>query len=279
MFCRKVVLNCCVLPRPTLLALGSVYSSLFTFVRGHSSACMDSKTVVIRTCGEVENELNISFNYDNQRKEFNRNKSDLLGKTLQRIALKLQPKVKKKKNIGQIHLLKETRGSGRYVCVLNTHLYYKRHASHIRLLQISALLNHLKGALDMYQEDIPVIVLGDFNSLQGEPLLPYLSGAEITQDDPVWKYCLPRVTEEDFTIHLKCPIELTSLSGFPEFTSYVPHCKATLDYIYGDTRYLTQERFVPIPKASEIDVYTGVPCIVYPSDHFAVVLDLKWNEI
>ena len=183
-----------------------------------------------------------------------------------------------KKNIGQIHLLKEKHGAERYVCVLNTHLYYKRHASHIRLLQMAVLLNHLKGVLDSYEQDIPVIVCGDLNSLSGEPLLPFLGGTLITQDHSVWKHSHPAVVEEEFSIDLKCPIQLTSLSGFPQFTSYVPHCKATLDYIYGDGRFFTRETFVPIPEASDIDVYTGVPCVVYPSDHFAVILDLKWND-
>jgi len=183
-----------------------------------------------------------------------------------------------KKNIGQIHLLKEIHGEGRYICVLNTHLFYKRHGSHIRLLQIAVLMNHMRNVLDSYEEDILVIVAGDFNALQGEPLLAYLAGARINEEHGVWRGCYPPLDESDFAIDLKCPVHLRSLSGFPEFTSYVPHCKATLDYIFGDDRVIKKEQFVPIPKASDIEVYTGVPCVVYPSDHFAVVLDLKWVD-
>lgn len=181
-----------------------------------------------------------------------------------------------KKNIGQIHLLRESCGEGRYICVLNTHLFYKRYASHIRLLQVSILLNHLSDALRLYEENIPVIVAGDFNALQGEPLLDYLSGNHITGDH-LQDFKMTSEPSGPLPIDLKCPLDLKSLSGNPAFTSYVPHCKATLDYIYGDGNFV-KEGFVPMPKASDIDLYTGVPCIVYPSDHFAVVLDLKWNS-
>ena len=180
-----------------------------------------------------------------------------------------------KKNVGQIHLLKEKHGAQQYICILNTHLFYKRHSSSIRLLQMTVLMNHLDSAIKSYGSDVSVIVAGDFNSLYGEPLLDYLRGELIHGDHPVWIGCLGS-TEDTLTVELRCPLQLHNLSGHPAFTSYVPHCKATLDYIFAGGDFV-REAFVPMPKASDIDVYTGVPCVVYPSDHLAVVLDVKWN--
>ena len=184
--------------------------------------------------------------------------------------------IQSKKAIGQIHILKEKHGEQRVLCVVNTHLYYKRYSVNVRLLQVVILLNYLSEILQSHVEkNISVIVSGDLNSLRGDPLLQYLLGEKIKEDHPVWSSC-ENPEENGLCMDLECPLQLNLLSGFPDFTTYVPHCKATLDYIFGDCT-IEKNGFVPLPCASDIDIYTGLPCVVYPSDHLAVVLDLKWK--
>lgn len=186
--------------------------------------------------------------------------------------------IKGKKAIGQIHLLREKEGSKRYLLVLNTHLYYKRFSMMVRLVQISILMNYISEVVKQHKEHVSVIVSGDLNTLRGEPLLDYLKGDAIEKNLKELSPYVKNPTEEGLMLKLDftCPIRLNLLSGIPDFTSYVPHCKATLDYIFSDSS-ISMEQFIPLPLASEIDPYVGVPCIVYPSDHLAVVLDLKWN--
>ena len=182
----------------------------------------------------------------------------------------------KKIAIGQIIVLRENSNDKRLLCILNTHLHYKPYAVCIRLLQISILLNYMHDALKELKEEVHIIVCGDLNTLKGEPLLDYLSGVGIKSSDSVWN--VGEDGETGLNINLTCPVVMKNMSGHPMFTVFVPHFKATVDYIFAEQSKLAVTSFLPVPDPSEIELFTAVPCIVYPSDHFAVVLDFIWKE-
>lgn len=188
--------------------------------------------------------------------------------------------VHKKTAVGQIHLLREKNETERLLVVLNTHLYYKRFSQRVRLIQISVLMNYLHRILQDEGKDVSVLLCGDLNSLVEDELLCYLNGEKIDSANPVWY-----INEGDgsqvednnmFTTNLTCPIPLQNKSGFPPFTSYVPHCKTTLDYVFSVAK-IERTGFIPLPKASDIDPYVGLPCVVSGSDHLALVLDMMWK--
>ncbi|XP_066914284.1 2',5'-phosphodiesterase 12-like [Clytia hemisphaerica] len=184
----------------------------------------------------------------------------------------LLEKFHKKTAVGQIHILEEIE-TKRQLCIFNTHLYYKRYYQHIRVMQIAVLMNYLSTKIDASK--MSVIVNGDLNSLRNDDLLPYLSGTEIDSHSPLWHPI--RETNPDFTLSLKSPILLQNASGCPPYTSFVPHCMETLDYIFCDSDFEVTA-LLPMPEPEEFEPYVGLPCIGSPSDHLALVLDLKWNK-
>lgn len=186
--------------------------------------------------------------------------------------------IHKKTAIGQIHVLRETCGEKdrRQICVLNTHLYYKRFSQHVRILQMAILVNYLEAQLANMEdgENTTVLVCGDLNSLRNDTLLKYLAGTIVDSNDSVWSGL--GASKELLNVALQAPRKLQNLSGCPSFTSFVPHCVETLDYIFGDEN-LKLSAFVPLPTAEELIPYTGIPSLESPSDHLALVLDLKWK--
>ena len=199
--------------------------------------------------------------------------------------LKLCPllceKILKKTTIGQIHILRYVKEcTQKYMCVLNTHLYYKPYAAQIRLIQIAAIMNYVGVVLESFNEEITFIALGDFNTLKGEPVLDYLEGVEITNKHKVWdidEKFDPNAEIKRLNISLKNPIAVKNITGFPEFTNFVPYFQNTLDYVFAEDNKLEIIRFVPLPERVEIESYTALPSIVAPSDHLALVVDMKWK--
>ena len=166
------------------------------------------------------------------------------------------------------------------MCVLNTHLYYKPYAAQIRLIQIAAIMNYVGVVLESFNEEITFIALGDFNTLKGEPVLDYLEGVEITNKHKVWdidEKFDPNAEIKRLNISLKNPIAVKNITGFPEFTNFVPYFQNTLDYVFAEDNKLEIIRSLPLPERVEIESYTALPSIVAPSDHLALVVDMKWK--
>jgi len=179
----------------------------------------------------------------------------------------------KKAAIGQIHIFQEKENPCRQICILNTHLYYKRFSQHVRLMQMGILLNYLATKIDL--SNTSLIVNGDLNSLRDDDLLHFLSGDEMRASLAIWQ-CIKDVNSS-FSLSLQAPFKLMNASGCPPFTSYVPHCKETLDYIFCDESFEVLS-FIPLPEAESMDPYVGLPCVESPSDHLALVIDLKWKR-
>ena len=73
-------------------------------------------------------------------------------------------------------------------------------------------------------------------------------------------------------------LSLTNACGFPEYTNYVVGFHGCLDYILADRNRFTVDQVIPMPSHEEVVQYTALPNIVFPSDHIAIVCDLKWNQ-
>lgn len=154
------------------------------------------------------------------------------------------------------------------ICIVNTHLYYAHDASHIRLLQLAILLNYLNANIIKTQVD--VIVAGDLNSPISEPVIHYLSGKTIDRNYSEWK----KIGKQNIVPSFK----FLTMSGVPAFTIYSPAENGIYDHVFGSPGLMTLSS-APIPTIEEIKPYTGIPSVAYPSDHFALVLDiLQKNE-
>jgi len=182
-------------------------------------------------------------------------------------------KVLKKSALGQVQILRYL-ATKKLVCVVNTHLYYKPCYNDIRLIQMASLINFVNQELKVVNEEITVMVLGDFNSCVGDTLLDYLNGIEIKSDHRIWKI---NTDQMDLDLNLVCPLKLSNFTGTPPFTNYVKHFQNTLDYIFTQDEKLVLKKFVPLPDEEEIKIYTALPSIVSPSDHLPLIIDVKWK--
>lgn len=70
--------------------------------------------------------------------------------------------------------------------------------------------------------------------------------------------------------------KLGSACGTPEFTNFTAGFAACLDYIFYDTSNLSVSQVVPLPSLEELNRNTAIPSVVFPSDHIALISDLKW---
>ncbi|KAK7113663.1 hypothetical protein V1264_012912 [Littorina saxatilis] len=50
-----------------------------------------------------------------------------------------------------------------------------------------------------------------------------------------------------------------------------------LDYIFADSKNLAVKQVVPMPSHEEVTLHSGLPSVVFPSDHIAQVCDLTWK--
>lgn len=68
-----------------------------------------------------------------------------------------------------------------------------------------------------------------------------------------------------------------SACGTPQYTNYTPDYKGCLDYIFVESNKLQVQQVVPIMDEEELSKYEGLPNDFYPSDHLALVADLKFK--
>ena len=69
---------------------------------------------------------------------------------------------------------------------------------------------------------------------------------------------------------------MDSACGTPKYTNYTLGFQDCIDYIFYETDKLQVENIVPFPTEDELKKYDAIPNILFPSDHLASVVDLKW---
>lgn len=72
------------------------------------------------------------------------------------------------------------------------------------------------------------------------------------------------------------PFHFASACGTPEFTNFTADFKGCLDYIFYDKRNIKLLQFVPFIDESILSQHTALPNVVFPSDHLALVADLRF---
>lgn len=76
---------------------------------------------------------------------------------------------------------------------------------------------------------------------------------------------------------LSHPFKLLSACGEPAYTNYVGGFHGCLDYIFIDKNALEVEQVIPLPSHEEVTTHQALPSVSHPSDHIALVCDLKWK--
>lgn len=161
----------------------------------------------------------------------------------------------------------------------NTHLYFHPDADHIRLLQggivIYWLMDIHKTIISKFPDKrVSLILCGDFNSVPSCGIYQLYTTGSSPSTLPDWK---SNIDEAVNGLSLEQTISLGSACGTPPYTNYTAEFADCLDYIYYEKLNLEVEQVVPLPSVDELKLHTALPSVVFPSDHIALVTDLRFK--
>ncbi|KAG7318946.1 hypothetical protein KOW79_017420 [Hemibagrus wyckioides] len=185
----------------------------------------------------------------------------------------LKEKMVQRSTTLQVTVLQSVSDPSKIVCVGNTHLYWHPKGANVRLIQMAVALKHLKKVITEEHASV-LIFCGDFNSTPSSGLFQLLSQGSISEQHSDWASNGP---EELLPMELHSPLQLTSACGEPDYTNYVGGFKGCLDYIFMEPQALQVEQVIPLPSHQEVTTYQALPSVSHPSDHIALVCDLKWK--
>lgn len=205
-------------------------------------------------------------------------------------APKVLERLSSRTTVAQLVVLQHADRLQDYICLVNTHLYFRPNAPFIRNLQVITILNHLSEIvkkLDMDlkqtsadQSTIGVVFCADFNSLPYSGAVQLMSTGTLEGDHTEW--VLPE-DQVQSACNFKVPsyshsFEFRNCCGFPEFTTYTDGFKGAIDYIFASRETFEVQAVIPMPSEDELRVYTAIPSPVMPSDHLALICELKWKK-
>ncbi|KAI4887314.1 hypothetical protein NFI96_014692 [Prochilodus magdalenae] len=184
----------------------------------------------------------------------------------------LKEKVVQRSTTLQVTVLQSLSDPSKTVCVGNTHLYWHPKGGNVRLIQMAVALNHLRRVSEQHPGTL--LFCGDFNSTPSSGLFQLLSQGSLPENHSDWASNGP---EELIQMELLSPYQLTSACGEPAYTNYVGGFHGCLDYIFIEPQALQVEQVIPLPSHQEVTTYQALPSVSHPSDHIALVCDLKWK--
>lgn len=144
----------------------------------------------------------------------------------------------------------------------------------VRLVQIAVALKHMKQVVTEKHPGACLMLLGDFNSTPTSGLLQLVCQGSVLENHVDWASSGP---EELVQMALVNPFQLVSACGFPEYTNYVGGFQGCLDYIFVEPHVLQVDQVIPLPSHQEVTTCQALPSVSHPSDHIALVCDLKWR--
>ena len=85
-------------------------------------------------------------------------------------------------------------------------------------------------------------------------------------------------TGDCFTgLNLRHDFHFHNVTGTENLTNYTADFKAVLDYILVESDKLAVDRVISMPSLEEMSEFVALPSVYFPSDHLALVADLKWR--
>lgn len=79
------------------------------------------------------------------------------------------------------------------------------------------------------------------------------------------------------SLELHQPMNIESACGTPPYTNFTRGFRETLDYIFIDSDKLQVTQVVPLPSHEDVTANIALPSVVFPSDHLALICDLKFK--
>uniref|UniRef100_A0A3Q2GAK5 Phosphodiesterase 12 n=1 Tax=Cyprinodon variegatus TaxID=28743 RepID=A0A3Q2GAK5_CYPVA len=146
----------------------------------------------------------------------------------------------------------------------------------VRLVQMGVALRHISHIISDVAPGAPLLFCGDFNSTPNSGVVQLLSEAAVPQQHADWSSSGP---EESCCMELSSSFPpLLSACGLPAYTNYVGGFHGCLDYVFIQPESMqVVEQVIPLPSHQEVTTYKALPSVAHPSDHIALVCDLRWN--
>ncbi|KAL1513901.1 hypothetical protein ABEB36_003240 [Hypothenemus hampei] len=162
--------------------------------------------------------------------------------------------------------------------VANTHLYFHPDADHIRLLHGCFAIRYLENVASEIEKRyegkrVSLIFCGDFNSVPSCGIYQLYTTGSLPGNFQDYS---SNKDEAIVNIDIKQPFHLGSACGTPSYTNFTVGFADCLDYIFYDKSKLTVSQVVPFPSEEQLKQHSAIPSIVSPSDHIALISDLKW---
>ncbi|XP_054473786.1 LOW QUALITY PROTEIN: 2',5'-phosphodiesterase 12 [Anoplopoma fimbria] len=186
----------------------------------------------------------------------------------------LKKKILQRSTVLQVSVLEDLKEPGRKVCVANTHLYWHPKGGNLRLVQMGVALQHLNHVINEVAPGAPLVFCGDFNSPPHSGVFQLLSETAVPPQHADWSSSGP---EESCSMELLSAFPLLSAYGQPAYTNYVGGFHGCLDYIFIQPDSMQVEQVIPLPSHQEVTTYEALPSVAHPSDHIALICDLRWN--
>ncbi|GAB6028344.1 hypothetical protein CHUAL_002515 [Chamberlinius hualienensis] len=189
----------------------------------------------------------------------------------------LQERFLKRTTALQVAILESTEHPNLIICVGNTHLYSRADADHVRLLQAGTCLMHLEQIVALQKlknpdHNVAAILTGDFNSTPEFGVYQLLTSQYIPEDHADWSSNTDEAVKQ---LSLSHQFNMISACGTPPYTNFTSGFVGCLDYIFIDNDRLDVERVIELPSDEDVRQYTAIPSVTMPSDHIALVCDLK----
>lgn len=145
---------------------------------------------------------------------------------------------------------------------------------YIRLVQMAVAMAHIRHVSCELYPGLPVLFCGDFNSTPSTGVYHFVTNGSISEDHEDWA---SSGEKERCSMSLSHLFKLKSACGEPAYTNYVGCFHGCLDYIFIDLNALEVEQVIPLPSHEEVTTHQALPSVSHPSDHIALVCDLKWK--
>ncbi|ELT97737.1 hypothetical protein CAPTEDRAFT_132833 [Capitella teleta] len=183
----------------------------------------------------------------------------------------LKEKVLPRKTSLQVTVLESVEDPKKKLIVATTHLYFHPRANNVRIIQGILCMRHIQKVVDECRAqgfDPTLVFCGDFNNGRMTGVHTFLKDGVIPATHCDWM-C---------DMNFKHDFRLESACGYPIYTNYVPGFNGCIDYIYIESDKLEVTQVIPMPTHEEVTQYTALPNMVFPSDHIALICDLKWKK-
>eukprot|EP00808_Paulinella_micropora_P018719 g22037.t1 len=169
----------------------------------------------------------------------------------------------------------QRRQRNRRLCVANTHIYWDPEFREVKLWQTWVLCRELEKLV--LHRNLPLLLCGDFNSMQDSSVYELLSTEQVNAKHPVFSHDPYEILPPFSSITHRLPlVSAYARIGEPKFTNYTGHFVGVLDYIWFSKAHLVCTSCLDVDAEKLLKKKTALPNPQYASDHLSLCCEFDW---